>query len=568
MARKSRRNQEKAIAAEKNTALPKGESLMATAAYIRLSVESEKAEERDSLKTQEIMVSQFIQNHTDLELADTYIDNGYSGTNFDRPEFVRLMDDVRNGKIQCIVVKDLSRFGRNYLEMGYYVETLLPSLHVRFIAITDGFDSSREEDRISLKLPIKNMVNAMYAKDISKKQCAATRMRKQRADAMPEGSAPYGYRFSEDRTKFVADEETAPAVRMIFQWLAMGYRAAEIAARLSWLKIVVPGERKTELSQKKTMEHKGKWASYMIRAIAENSVYIGEVAVSKQEQALYRSQPKTKKPKSEWIVRSNAHEPLVAAETREAALENIAQHKLKNTACAKREKNGYAKISSDFSGLVYCAECKQKMYFYCDYHDFDHAKGGVGYFACPKRSGQPICGEQKVYDDYLKIVVMDQIWSLIQTVCNQNRLLQQIKAEKGRDSLLAGIKRKVLRLQNELKKTEDKMTRLYEDYADGLLNAEDYQHLKRVLLNEKESLREKIRTAEQEMRKGEQDLQEYERTALQMEEYLTCKGYNAALVRELVEKIIVSKGGAIEVEFKCNDVYREVALWMEAGDAV
>lgn len=142
------------------------------------------------------------------------------------------------------------------------------------------------------------------------------------------------------------------------------------------------------------------------------------------------------------------------------------------------------------------------------------------------------------------------------------------KSRKGRDSLLAGIKRKVLRLQNELKKTEDKMTRLYEDYADGLLNAEDYQHLKRVLLNEKESLREKIRTAEQEMRKGEQDLQEYERTALQMEEYLTCKGYNAALVRELVEKIIVSKGGAIEVEFKCNDVYREVALWMEAGDAV
>lgn len=171
MARKSRRN--KNVEAVSNQIIENCENLIDTGAYIRLSVENGGNETDETLVVQQMLVEKFIEEHPDLKLAGTYIDNGFSGTNFERPGFLKLMEDVRSGKIQCIVVKDLSRFGRDYLETGYYLETILPRLNVRFIAITDDYDSSRKEDRENISVPLKNMVNAMYAKDMSKKILAA-----------------------------------------------------------------------------------------------------------------------------------------------------------------------------------------------------------------------------------------------------------------------------------------------------------------------------------------------------------------------------------------------------------
>ena len=163
-----------------------------TAAYIRLSVENNGNEDEESIKTQTELVHSYIKEHPDLHLAETYIDNGFTGTKFDRPEFVRMMEDVKRGRIQCIVVKDLSRFGRDYLETGYYMEAIFPLLNVRFIAVTDNFDSTREEDRNSLSVPIKNLVNAMYAKDYSRKQEAFRMMASQTGKVSAQYQV-YGY---------------------------------------------------------------------------------------------------------------------------------------------------------------------------------------------------------------------------------------------------------------------------------------------------------------------------------------------------------------------------------------
>lgn len=158
MARKSRKNRN--VESNIQTVVKK-ENLLDTAAYIRLSVENGGNETDETLVVQQMLVERFIEEHPDLRLEEVYIDNGFTGTNFERPGFMRLMEDVRSGKVQCIVVKDLSRFGRDYLETGYYLETILPKLNVRFIAITDDYDSSRKEDRENISVPIKNMVNAM-----------------------------------------------------------------------------------------------------------------------------------------------------------------------------------------------------------------------------------------------------------------------------------------------------------------------------------------------------------------------------------------------------------------------
>ena len=283
MARKSRRN--KNVEAVSNQIIENCENLIDTGAYIRLSVENGGNETDETLVVQQMLVEKFIEEHPDLKLAGTYIDNGFSGTNFERPGFLKLMEDVRSGKIQCIVVKDLSRFGRDYLETGYYLETILPRLNVRFIAITDDYDSSRKEDRENISVPLKNMVNAMYAKDMSKKILAAKDAQRKKGN-ITLSKVAFGYVRSEDRHRQIVDEEVAPFVRMIFQWYMMGVSKKKIADRLNLMGIATPGQREktgvltVPLEQTKVLERieisnipRGAWENNNIEQLLNLNKY-------------------------------------------------------------------------------------------------------------------------------------------------------------------------------------------------------------------------------------------------------------------------------------------------------
>ena len=202
MARKSRKNMMPQAAVQEAVQQNEKE-LLRTAAYARLSVENGGHETEDSLHTQILQIHNYIRENPELTLTDTYADNGFTGTRFDRPEFERMMQDVRTGKIQCIVVKDLSRFGRDYIETGSYLETIFPMLHVRFIAINDDFDNIRQSDVDSLAVPIKNMVNSLYAKDISKKISLSYQMRREKG--IPTSwCTPYGYQLNQQGNKLEA----------------------------------------------------------------------------------------------------------------------------------------------------------------------------------------------------------------------------------------------------------------------------------------------------------------------------------------------------------------------------
>lgn len=266
MARKSRKNRN--VESNIQTVVKK-ENLLDTAAYIRLSVENGGNETDETLVVQQMLVERFIEEHPDLRLEEVYIDNGFTGTNFERPGFMRLMEDVRSGKVQCIVVKDLSRFGRDYLETGYYLETILPKLNVRFIAITDDYDSSRKEDRENISVPIKNMVNAMYAKDMSKKILAAKEAQKRNGN-ITLSKVAFGYVRSEDKTRQVVDATVAPIVRMIFQWTLLGVSKREIADRLNLLGVATPGQKEKRKIARVPLEET-KWNGGTVRKILEKS---------------------------------------------------------------------------------------------------------------------------------------------------------------------------------------------------------------------------------------------------------------------------------------------------------
>ena len=244
MARKSRKNIETTAAA------PVIEnSYYKTAVYVRLSIEnSGKDDDGDSIENQTSICKEYIAEHPDLKLFDIYEDNGKKGTHFDRPEFQRMMEDVKGGKVQCILVKDLSRFGRDYIEAGQYLEKIFPFLGVRFISITDGYDSLTSDDAEgALMIPLKNMMNDVYAKDISRKIITSFRARQEKGEYLP-AFPPYGYVKSKTRAyRYEVDEAVAPYVRMIFEWKAAGVSHNEICKRLNDMGAVTPAKRKVEL---------------------------------------------------------------------------------------------------------------------------------------------------------------------------------------------------------------------------------------------------------------------------------------------------------------------------------
>lgn len=567
MARKSRREKNKPKSeSQRAPVIEKNETLLATGAYGRLSVENETD---DSLITQMEMLYSFINNHPDLRLADSYIDNGYSGTKFDRPEFIRLMDDVRTGRINCIVVKDLSRFGRDYLETGYYLETLFPHLNVRFIAVTDDFDSFREGDLSSLAVPIKNMVNAMYAKDISRKQSAAAKIRAKREDAMPYGTAPYGYCFTEDKKCYEEDSETAPYVRMIFHWAKQGIEVKQIAERLTLVDAITPGEKRNGTSMD---DGKRKaWRPDMVYKILKHPVYTGDLFLGRLEQSLYKSQPRRWTSPEEQIVRENAHLALVTRADFQMVQDNMQNQKRWKMRRNKKNQEERERMTDSFPGMVFCAECQKQMYYRRGTHDWrkginEGREKAAGMYACEKRHGMSGGCGQIVYEDFLQIVAADQIQFLMKTLNDREALLQKLRTANNGKHPLISLERQIGSLKGRIEDKEAMSVKLYENYAEGILPIEDFAVLKGQYSQEADTLRSRLAELEKRRSDTEKILKSHHTLTKSISDYGNDRDIDRKLAQNLIERFIISSSGNIEVRYKCQNVIRETMKLLEGCD--
>ena len=549
MARKSR----KVLQKETQNFVPLAvstEKKLATAAYARLSVEKE---DDDSIHTQVTLLKNYIAEQSDLELSETYIDNGFTGTRFDRPDFVRMMDDVRCGKIQCIVVKDLSRFGRDFLETGYYIETLLPRLNVRLISINDDFDSFREGDINSIAIPIKNMVNELYAKDFSRKVTAYNDLHRERGDVKLLRSV-YGYKRDAVNNIYVVNPDTAPVVQMIFRWYLMDVSTGQIAKRLNTMQILTPLAYKAIVEKGEEFDQTGDaWNNGRVRDILRNTIYIGDLTWGKRRKTLFRNVPEHKTPKEEWVICHNMHEPLIA----KADFEEV-QRRLDAMADKLRSPKDYEYNPADpFPSKVYCLDCGKKMRYskYC-YGNRDGA-----FYACGCReigSTSEHHNLWKVNADFLKIVVADQVNQLVSWMCDRKKLVARLQAEFQKSNGALKVQKRKLQLQMKAEQIEDKLTSLYENLAEGIINAEDYKIIKERYLSEKESVREELQAADAELRQAEARLDEFSELVSRFEQYMGQGGFNEALVRELVESIQISQNKGIEIRFICEDVIQQI----------
>ena len=299
------------------------------AIYVRLSLEDSRKKISDSIGTQKAMLVNYLHTQPDMQLYDIYEDLNYTGTNFNRPAFMRMMEDIHAGLVNCVLVKDLSRFGRSFEEMGHYLERVFPSLQVRFVSVNDNYDSlTASLDERSLMVPLKNLVNAVYARDISKKVRSGKRAKQQRGEFCGP-FAPYGY--IKEGSSFLIDDEAAPIVGQIFAWLLEGLSDGSIAQKLNKMRILPPSRYRFEKGIAKAKKHEATqhWYRSTVKRISENPVYTGLLASGKYRSDSLRGGGVGVKSKDEWLVFENAHPAIIDSKTYNA-VQRIRQTRQRN----------------------------------------------------------------------------------------------------------------------------------------------------------------------------------------------------------------------------------------------
>ena len=288
--------------------------------YTRLSYTNDKDNESNSISNQKMLIREFVKKHSDIEIVSEKVD-GYTGVLFERPAFQEMLQDIETGKIQCFIVKDLSRLGRNYIDTGYYIQSYFPAYKVRFIALNENFDTEKEDSN-NILLPVLNMINESYALDTSKKiKEQATRDRK--AGKFIGARPPYGYKKSpDDCHKLMVDEETAPIVKQIFQWVLEDVSLEKIALMLNEAGVLTPSfySKEKGLISSKKLIGQGYWNTFTIIHIIENETYTGDMVQGKSTK-IGKKQVRTDK--KDWIIVKNTHEPIISKETFEKAYRKL-----------------------------------------------------------------------------------------------------------------------------------------------------------------------------------------------------------------------------------------------------
>ncbi|NLK70337.1 MAG: recombinase family protein, partial [Clostridiales bacterium] len=327
------------------------------AIYVRLSRDDGDKEESDSISNQKELIREYLRSKSEIQIASVHVDDGYSGVDFNRPAFLEMMEEIKAGKVNCVVVKDLSRFGRNYIESGKYIQKIFPFLGVRFIAINDNYDSAEGSNITdNIMIPFKNLINDSYCRDSSIKIRSQLEIKRKKGDFI--GSfAAYGYKKAENnKNKLEIDEYAAQVVRDIFKWKLEGMSQQGIANRLNEMGILSPMEYKRSLGERYKTTFKVKqqalWSAVAVRRILTNELYIGVLEQGKRTTPNYKIKTRVERPKEEWVRVENAHEPIISKEL----FTTVNGLLLHDTRIAPAEETVYL-----FSGIIACGDCKENM---------------------------------------------------------------------------------------------------------------------------------------------------------------------------------------------------------------
>ncbi len=426
-----------------------------TAMYIRLSRDDSDKSESESVSNQKLLLTEYIAKQDDLILYDTYIDDGYTGTNFDRPEYKRLIEDIEDKKIDCVIVKDMSRLGRNLAKTSELLTDYFPSKKVRFIAINDNID--KKFNQISdddIMIDIKNMFNGFYPKDISKK--VRSTLNSKRKDGQFIGAfACYGYKKSEyDKNKLEVDTEVSNVVKRIFNMFISGIGKNTIARTLNEENISCPSVYKKQKGFKyKNSCYIGTsgWSYATIDKILKNEMYIGNMVQNKtfRQPCKKKAVPQSKE---DWIIVPDTHEPIIDKDT----FEKVQALLTKNTKQIDFNENIHI-----FAGFLKCGDCGHSM------AKLKRAKGNMFNCGNYNRHGKKYCTMHPITELELQTIVLNDLNSMLKSVSDLNEIVQA--EQKKTKSKTISLGDSIDKLINDLKKLEQKKEQAYIDYSDEII---------------------------------------------------------------------------------------------------
>ena len=494
--------------------------------YLRLSrddtVSGGIKPESDSISSQRELCRAFVRGQRGMEIYDIYTDDGYSGSNFERPAFKRMMEDVRAGRVDCIVVKDLSRFGREYIEAGRLIQKTFPALNVRFIALTDRFDSlTADYNETALVLPVKNFVNDAYCRDISDKVKSHQRIKRENGEFIG-AFAVYGYRKDPaNRNRLVPDDYAAEVVRRIFGWRLGGVSATAIAKKLNALGILSPLEYKRARGESYACGFaaglQAKWSAVAVKRILTNAVYTGVLEQGKTEKVSVKVNRYCLKPREEWARVEHTHEPIVSRDEFEGV------QRLMETGCRCA---GGRECAHMFSGLLFCGDCgapmarrvsrykgREKLSFICSAQN--KGRGCTRHNISEKELSEAVHGCLR-----LQAAVLTDREKTEAHIKGMEVKFEEIGRLEREMERLAGLQEQYLSLQSGLHEDLQKGVITRQDfYAFGRIYEEKYIQVKRALAGQEELIRGCLRSGaaagrELERFKETQDLAELDRNML------------------------------------------------------
>ena len=501
-----------------------------TALYCRLSQEDALQGDSNSIQNQKAILEKYALDHGFRDLI-FYVDDGYSGVTFNRPDFQRMLSDIEAGKIATVITKDLSRLGRNYLEAGRYIEMIFPEYGVRYIAVNDQVDTANSESNDLM--PFRNVFNEWYARDTSKKIRAVVQSKYSKGERF-NGNASYGYILDKESNKLVIDADTAPVVKQIYAWCMEGYGPTQIARMLTERKILIPVaayyKRTGVIKHKSAVETPTGWVTESVKTILSNREYVGDTVLGRWKKKSYKDKRKVGIPKEEWYIYENTHEPIIDRETWEIVQKLREETKRRNCSTGEKDK---------FAGLVICADCGKKMYN-IRAKNLTHTQES---FVCGNyRRKTKSCTSHFIRTVVLEELVLTSVKEVLAAANGNKEFFREYAIQCGeqeQQNALKEQKREMEKAKKRISELDTIIQKLFESNASGRISDERFDTLSRSYEQEQSELKEKFRLLMKEINLAEEKKLNTDQFLKIAEKYENLTELTPTILRELIEKILV-----------------------------
>ena len=508
------------------------------ALYIRLSKEDESAGPSQSVQNQESLLREFVQQHR-LSVFDTYVDDGWSGTNFDRPNFQRMIGDIETKKVNMVITKDLSRLGRDYIMTGHYMERYFPEHRVRYISLLDGIDTGVDSTANDIT-PFRAIMNDMYAKDISKK-IKSVKRDKQRKGQFIGGKPMYGYKMHPtEKNKIVIDEEVAPIVRRIFALALSGISCRKIATTLNEEGIPTPSAY-CGWKARNTGPYSGQWSSERISEMLKNETYIGNMVQGRMVKISYKSKKCLRQSPENWVVVEGTHEPIIDSETFQKVqrLINSRKHTRSRT--------------YDFllKGLIFCHECGYPMAVI-------NRKNAAGedrlFFVCrtyQRFTKAGVCTCHSIKEETVNEAVLAKVREDCQAYLDPERLRPIAEEEVEKAKKAAKCKAEIQSLQSKITAMTTKLDQMYMDRLNGLLPEEDFQRIYQKVKMDRTVLEDRLKNLQNQL---DQPVSAEEKARSLVKQFLDSALTSRELLVSLIERVELTEEKEIIIKFRFHEL--------------